>query len=124
MMSEADRLGVLLVEDDPTIRVVLHQALEDEGYEVRQAADGRSALIELDGWLPDVIILDLMMPGMDGWSFRAEQRSQNLAVDVPIIILSASRRIDDVSDLGAAEVIAKPFELDAILGAIERVRRA
>jgi DNA-binding response OmpR family regulator len=117
-------MTVLLIEDDPTIRLVLNEALSDEGYEVRQAADGRSGLIELEAWTPSVIVLDLMMPGMDGWAFRTQQRELKLAVDVPVVIVSASRRIDDVSELNAVEVLAKPFELDDIIGAIERARKS
>jgi DNA-binding response OmpR family regulator len=103
--------------------LVLHEALSDEGYDVRQAADGRAAITELQNWTPDVIILDLMMPGMDGWSFRSRQRAENLAADVPIVVLTASRRIDEADELGAAAVLAKPFELEEILAEIDRVRR-
>ncbi len=117
-MAERAR-RVLVVDDDDIIRGFLAEALADEGYEVQQAANGRDALALLRHWRPDLILLDLMMPGMDGWAFRAEQRQQGLALDVPLIALSAVRGLDlRTRALGAAQVFAKPFDLDAVLDAI------
>jgi|SRR5579871_6516156 len=116
----SDARSVLLVEDDEGIRHVVAEVLTVEGYEVRQAEDGRGALAALTDWSPDVILLDLMMPGMDGWQFRAEQRARNCALDVPLIVLSASRRAGDaIEDLGAVAVIPKPFDLDALLEVVD-----
>ena len=94
---------VLVVEDDPVIRQVLPESLEGEGYLVREAQNGRQALDLLDGWRPDVIVLDLMMPVMDGWAFRAEQRARGLGAHVPVVVLSASRHAHaSAEQLGAA----------------------
>ena len=111
-----------MVDDDPDVRAILAQALEDEGYEARVARDGREALGVLGGWQPDLIVLDLMMPVMDGRAFRARQRAMPGADAVPVVVLSAAhdslRRGDD---LGAAAVLAKPFDLDALLGTLDRL---
>ena len=66
---------VLVVDDDLSIQGFLAEALADEGYGVRTAANGREALAILREWRPDLILLDLMMPEMDGWEFRGEQRA-------------------------------------------------
>jgi CheY-like chemotaxis protein len=95
----SDAVGVLLIEDDVHVRHVVAEALADEGYAVREAADGRAALEQLATWRPDVILLDLMMPGLDGRAFRAEQRARGLAADAPLVVLSASRH---VAEAGAA----------------------
>ena len=62
------------MDDDPSIRELLYSALADEGYEVVPATDGQDALGILDRWTPDVIVLDLMMPVMDGWTFAKRMR--------------------------------------------------
>jgi CheY-like chemotaxis protein len=73
---------VLVVDDDELIRDTLATALADEGYAVRVAADGRAALDSLHEWRPDLIVLDLMMPEMDGYAFRAAQRAEANAADI------------------------------------------
>jgi two-component system, chemotaxis family, chemotaxis protein CheY len=114
--------SILIIEDDPAIRHVLREALSDEGYRVAEATNGQEGLDALAASHPDAphaIVLDLMMPVMDGWRFRAEQRQRDLAPDTPVIVLSASRRaISAVADLDASLVIPKPFDLDELLSAI------
>jgi CheY-like chemotaxis protein len=122
-MAEARR--VLLVEDDAAIRHVVAEALADEGYAVREATDGRRALEHLAGWQPDLIVLDLMMPGMDGRAFRAEQRARGLAADAALVVLTAGRHAAGAgAELGAAAVVAKPFDLDDLLAAIDQAAGA
>ena len=121
-MNEA--LGVLLVEDDEGIRQVLADSLADEGWLVRQAADGQEALDLLTTWRPDVILLDLMMPRMDGWAFRAAQRTLARGMDLPLVILSANHRAESTAaTLGAAAFIAKPFNIDQLVATIGAVTR-
>lgn len=110
---------VLVVDDDPGIRSFLTGALEDEGYEVRSAINGREALAalgRLEEWEPNIILLDLYMPDVDGWSFRAAQLAlTGPAARIPVIVLSASRNLGGRSaELHANAVMEKPFELDAL----------
>ncbi len=117
--------GVLVVDDDPSIQGFLAEALADEGYAVRTAADGRRALDVLGTWRPDLILLDLMMPEMDGWTFRAEQRGRDDVAAIPVIVLSATRDLEAKTEaLAPARVFSKPFDLDALLGAIEELMPA
>ena len=113
---------VLVADDDPSIQGFLAEALADEGYEVRTAANGREALAILREWRPDLILLDLMMPEMDGWAFRALQRSMPDVSHVPVIVLSATRDLAaKARDLEPAQIFSKPFDLEALLGTIERL---
>lgn len=118
-MPEPER-RVLVVDDDISIQGFLAEALADEGYDVRTAANGREALATLRAWRPSVILLDLMMPDMDGWVFRAEQRAMPAVADVPVIVLSATRDLTaKARDLEPAQIFAKPFDLDALLETID-----
>jgi len=120
-MPERER-RILVVDDDPSIQGFLAEALADEGYGVRTAANGREALAVLRAWRPDLILLDLMMPEVDGWAFRAEQRLMPGVADVPVIVLSAARDLDArTRELEPAQVFSKPFDLEALLGTIERL---
>jgi two-component system response regulator MprA len=112
---------VLVVDDDPTLRETLGEVLTDEGYEVRVAQNGRDALEELDRWETDLVILDVMMPVMDAYGFRATLAERRELMP-PVILLSAAPGLGSAAhDLGAVEVIAKPFRLHELL---EGVRRA
>jgi len=123
--DERQRAGVaqrrvLVVDDDASIQGFLAEALADEGYDVRTADNGREALAVLRVWRPDLILLDLMMPEMDGWTFRAEQRALPDAEAVPVIVLSATRELAAKAEgLAAAAVFAKPFDLDRLLSTID-----
>lgn len=118
------RQRALVIEDDTVIRSVLVETLSDEGWEVREATDGQTALAELASWRPSVIVLDLAMPTMDGWAFRAEQRRRGLALDVPLVIVSASRETDlRTGELQPAAVLLKPFDLDSLVETVLRLAR-
>ena len=109
---------VLVVEDDEDVRDLLKTLLGVLGHEVREATNGEEALTILrEGWRPDLIVLDLMMPVMNGWAFRSEQRRIEGAGDIPVIVLSARRNDGDIE---AAEVLPKPFDLDVFLGAVSK----
>jgi two-component system, chemotaxis family, chemotaxis protein CheY len=113
---------VLLIEDEDTIGLIVSDALALEGYDVRRARNGREALDILRGWLPRLILLDLMMPVMDGWAFRAAQRQlAGEAAQVPVIVLSGAREARArAAELGAVEALSKPFDLGQVLAAVER----
>src|SRR5205807_9921384 len=111
---------VLVVDDDPDIRELLFTALEDEGFEVVPAENGREALAVIKTFRPDVIVLDLMMPVMDGWQFANELRARD--EDIPIVLLSAARDLKNhAREMNAADVIEKPFDLSELIPKIERV---
>ena len=113
-----DRNGerlVLVVDDDPDILQTLALCLSTEGYRVEMAANGKEALEMLSGERPAVILLDLMMPVMDGWQFVAEmdRRGERAA---PLLILSADRAVQGhATKLKADAFLAKPFDLDELL---------
>ncbi len=114
---------VLIVEDDVHIRELLKLYLEKEGYIVRTAADGRLGLDGFRRERPDLILLDVMMPGMDGWEVCRIVRAES---QVPVIMLTAKSETDDkVMGLkaGADDYITKPFEMKEVLARIEAVLR-
>jgi CheY-like chemotaxis protein len=112
----------MVVEDDPDQRDAIVVALESEGYAVVAAGDGLEALEMLDaGIRPCVILLDLMMPVMDGVHFRIEQTKQPALADIPVIVVSAFGQMTRARWLHAADYLPKPIELDHLLAVIERV---
>jgi two-component system, chemotaxis family, chemotaxis protein CheY len=114
-----------VVDDDPDVRLSLADALEDEGYEVLTAQDGSAALDLLvlgRDPPPDLILLDMMMPRMDGWTFRSEQRKRPQIAAIPIIVFTAYGPISEISSqLDAAGALKKPVRLDELLDTVQRV---
>ncbi len=107
---------MLVVDDDMDIRSVVSELLSDEGYQVKTAINGRDALATLSSWQPDVILLDLMMPIMDGWTFLTTQQSNRELRCIPVIVMSASHSLpQEGKRLAVADVVAKPFEIDTVL---------
>ena len=115
---------ILVVEDDEAIRGLVSDVLRDDGYQVAEAANGVEALEQLRRARPDLIVLDLMMPVMDGWAFVEECRVQAYCTDVPIIVTSAShdlpRTAERLRDFGVRTCLAKPFDVDGLLALVER----
>jgi len=119
---EADAPRLLVVEDDAIVRRFIAAALTRAGYNVRAAADGQSALVELLGWRPDVVLLDLIMPRMNGWEFA--RACNELAERRPrIIVISAlgTGTLEAAREIGAWHVLPKPFDLDDLLSVLEVV---
>ena len=111
---------VLVVDDDRAIRGFVAEVLTDEGYEVKTAGDGSEALAVSREWRPDLIVLDLMMPNMDGWTFRARQRQVDALADVPVVVTSAATTLrTNRQALEPCVLLPKPFELDDLIGAVE-----
>ncbi|GAB3445778.1 response regulator transcription factor [Phycicoccus ginsengisoli] len=114
---------VLLVEDDPRVRRVLRLALEDEGYHVSESPDGEQGLADLPAVEPDVVLLDLMLPGRDGFSVCREIRRRST---VPVIMVTARTDSHDVVaglEAGADDYVTKPLvakELSARIRALLR----
>ena len=114
--------SILIVEDDADLREALSAVLRDEGYFVAMAADGREALDRLRRqWRPSLILLDLTMPVMNGWQFRAEQRRDPALSGIPVVVLSAGEHLaEQMVPLGIKDYVRKPIALDHLLRTIER----
>ena len=122
-MNEHRPRRILLVDDDPNLLVVLAEQLRDDGFEVSTARDGQEALHRLDAGWPDLILLDLMMPKVDGLALAREIKA---AADLPIIVLSAidtadskARLLDEVAE----DYVSKPYHYPELRARIERVLR-
>jgi CheY-like chemotaxis protein len=115
--------SILVVEDDIDIRESLAYLLADEGYEVACAGDGREALSYLhDGHTPSLILLDIMMPGMDGLAFREAQQQEPALAAIPVVALSASSSLAHrAKSMGAAAALQKPFHVEQLVKVIEQV---
>jgi CheY-like chemotaxis protein len=116
---------ILIVEDDADVREDLADLLRHKGYEVTTAANGRDAHDGIQGLAgrPDLILLDLMMPVMDGWQFRALQLQDPALATIPVVILSGAGDVRrEAAALGAAGYVKKPFKLNVLLSAIEHAR--
>jgi DNA-binding response OmpR family regulator len=113
----------LIVDDDDGIRASMRLALEDHGFAVRQAADGETAVAEVASRPPDVVVLDLMLPGMDGFECCRQLRRLS---DVPVLIVSARGDSHDIVaglEAGADDYIRKPFDVPELAARIRALRR-
>jgi CheY-like chemotaxis protein len=117
---------ILIVDDDADVRESIGDALEEEGYRVAGASNGKEALrlLKDEKLRPDLILLDIMMPEMDGWAFRAEQRKDPELAQIPVLVFTAYGSPKDVAQqLQAAGFVKKPLRLDDLLSMIERVHQ-
>lgn len=113
---------VLVVDDEPIIREVVAEVLREGGYAVDTADDGAQALQKVQQAQPDAVILDLMMPVMDGWTFVARCRSDPRWDTIPILIMSAARDATVACrTLGADRCVPKPFDIDDLLTAVDQI---
>ena len=111
---------LLVVDDDVDIVQTLGLCLRAEGYRVQLARNGQEALAQLAPELPAAVLLDLMMPVMDGWQFAAEVKSRGLRV--PLLVLSADQAVERHAGVLAADAwLAKPFDLDELLGKVRQL---
>ena len=109
---------VLVVDDDPDIREFLSLALESEGYRVDCARNGQEALDKVRRCPPNAILLDIMMPVMDGWCFLKNRRTLSAECRCPVLVMSAAGGSCMARQLGASDFLAKPFDLDSLLGKV------
>lgn len=124
MMADGKKKRILLVEDDRDIREALFDVLQLEGYDVDSAGDGHEALKFLAGTanLPDLILLDLMMPVKDGFQFRAEQTVDPKISHIPVVVMSADHQVEKKSgQLKVNTFLKKPVEIDALLATVEKL---
>src|SRR5512140_2225257 len=121
MPAEHTERLILVVDDDPDILQTLALCLSTEGYRVTMASNGQEALQVLGREQPSCILLDLMMPVMDGWQFVAEMESKGIRT-TPLLILSADRAVQThAAKLRADAYLAKPFDLDDLLGKVHQL---
>lgn len=109
---------VLVVDDDPSVLAMIGMALDAEGFEVRRAITGQQALAAITEDPPDVVVLDVMMPGIDGREVTRRLREDPATADLPIVICSAMARDTDQWQAwaaGANSFVAKPFSIDVLV---------
>ncbi len=114
---------VLVVDDDPDILEAICDILEVEDYRVAKARNGLEALEKVDAERPDAILLDLMMPVMDGVTFAQALRERPEG-DVPIVVISADGNPQRAASVGARAYLAKPFDIDTLLAHVGAITRA
>lgn len=116
---------ILCIEDEPEMIELIRMVLEREGFEVTGAMGGEQGLKEMKGLKPDLILLDLMMPGMDGWEVYRQMRADKELTEIPVIIVTAkAQSIDRVLGLQVAKVadyITKPFGPKELIASVQRV---
>jgi DNA-binding response OmpR family regulator len=115
---------VLVVDDDPQVLRLMRVNLEMEGYDVVSAPDGAEALDAVINERPDIVVCDVMMPGIDGLTVLRNLRSNPRTSKIPFVVVSAKAQRSDVKaalDMGADRYITKPFDPQELLDAVEHL---
>ena len=121
-LANRDRKRVLIVEDDAWIRWFMCDVLVDEGYEVMDAADGRTAIRLVDECLPHIVLLDIAMPGVTGVEVLRHLRSRRRTRTLPVVVVSAYPRVLTPDDeASVACTINKPLQIEKLLAAVRQV---
>jgi len=118
---------VLIADDDPLLQELLEYKLEAAGYAVRSVGDGQAALDEIERERPDILLLDAMMPVMDGFEVLRRITAGEGLRDMTVVMLSALKREEDVVsalNLGAMDYLAKPFNPDELIARLHRHMRS
>jgi CheY-like chemotaxis protein len=118
-MASQDRT-ILVVDDDEDLRMMVVEVLLTSGCGVRSAADGLAALDEVKAKLPDLILLDMRMPRMDGWEFGRRVRAM-YTHRIPIVVMTAAEHAEKrAEEIDADDFVAKPFDVDILLRVVAR----
>jgi len=115
-------LRILVVDDEPHIRATVTAMLESEGYDVIEATNGADALRAVEAAPPDIVLLDMRMPVLDGWGFAAELRRRGHHVPI-VVMTAASDAARWASEIAAPAFVAKPFGIDDLITAVESARQ-
>ncbi|HVT01810.1 MAG TPA: response regulator transcription factor [Thermoanaerobaculia bacterium] len=120
-VKDVDRKRVLVVDDDLPLRGMLSAALRQGGYQVLLAGDGGEAERAVTLHSPHLVLLDLMMPGINGWDFLQKMKETGRIGSIPIIVISAHLRTEPqaILDMGVTAILPKPFNLDELLQLVE-----
>jgi CheY-like chemotaxis protein len=110
-------MTVLIVDDDPDIREVIALTLAHEGYATVEAADGGEGLVALRAHRPSLVLLDLMMPRVNGWEFREQQKLDPAVASIPVVAMSAG----PMGGVDADALLPKPFDLSALIESVKRL---
>jgi two-component system chemotaxis response regulator CheY len=112
-----DRIRLLLVDDDPDTREGLAELLEERGYAVCKAPNGQDALTAMQRELPDLVVLDLLMPVMNGWEFCEAKHEDPVVAQIPVIAMSGAVSKDPTSPyfIAVDESVAKPVDVEELL---------
>jgi CheY-like chemotaxis protein len=111
---------VLIVDDDQTLRDLLREILDGVGYRTVTASNGAAGLDTLRRAAPDLVLLDVAMPVMDGLTFLRRRSEEACRPAVPVVVMSAQQREAEARELGAQQFVSKPFDLDDLLGVVDR----
>jgi len=123
-MAHTERKKILVIDDSETNLLLLKAILEDAGYDVELLSDSRRAVTYIDQHKPDLVLLDLLMPGMDGFEFMHVVNQDITKTGLPIVVVTAYDSIDNkqkAKELGAADVINKPIDISSFLAKIEQI---
>ena len=115
-MGAAERITVLLVDDDPELRLVMHEVFAAYGCRVAEAEDGTHALEVVSLLRPDLVIMDLSMPRLTGWEVLARMRAERALAGIPVVVLSGG---DTRVVPGAFRVLTKPVRVEELLGLLK-----
>ncbi len=115
---DSSRKLILIVEDDGDLRAMFRWILATSGFDVREAGDGYEALVLLEQHPPDLVVLDLGLPRVDGLSVQAEIAAQVVTRDIPVVIVTAARL--DLTHLDVACVLRKPVDADELVATVQR----
>lgn len=114
---------VLIVDDDPPIRNLLRHIFKRIGFDSREARDGIEAISQVEQAVPKLMMLDLMMPRMNGWEVLEKLRERGLLNQVPVVVLTAvgSQRTDTLRDYGVRAILSKPFEIHDLISTVKTI---
>jgi CheY-like chemotaxis protein len=119
------RRRVLVIDDDVAIRSIVAETLRGEGYRVDEASSGSEGLDHLHADSPDLILLDVQMPGLDGIGFVDQLHQKSGVADIPILILTATPELPQAAhEHGIKAVLTKPFDIGLLTAMVERLVRA
>lgn len=123
-MAHSEKKKILVIDDSETNLLLLRAVLEDAGYDVELLNDSHQAVASINKHKPDLVLLDLLMPGMDGFEFMDKMNQDIRRPGFPIVVVTAYDSHDNkqkAKDLGAAEVINKPIDISSFLDKVEQI---